>query len=149
MLTGRVLSINGEQRLDENTDEYVFLGLGMQRARLVDYGFFVADTWRWKPNFTLNLGLRYDLQLPFYPRNNSYSKAAVADVWGRSGVGNIFSPGGLTGQAPLFTQYDEGEGAYDTDLNNWAPNVGVAWTLGGNPAASLARSSARTRATAC
>ena len=111
----------------------MFLGLGMQRARLVDYGFFVADTWRWKPNFTLNLGLRYDLQLPFYPRNNSYSKATVADVWGRSGVGNLFSPGGLTGQAPTFSQYDEGEGAYDTDLNNWAPNVGVAWTLGGNP----------------
>jgi hypothetical protein len=132
VLTGRVLSINGEQRLDENTDEYVFLGLGMQRARLVDYGFFVADTWRLKPTFTLNLGLRYDLQLPFYPRNNSYSKATVADVWGRSGVGNLFQPGVLTGQSPLFTQYDEGEGGYDTDLNNWAPNVGFAWTLGGN-----------------
>ena len=132
VLTGRVLSINGEQRLDENTDEYVFLGLGMQRARLVDYGFFVADTWRWKPTFTLNLGLRYDLQLPFYPRNNSYSKATVADVWGRSGVGNLFQPGVLTGQSPLFTQYDEGEGGYDTDLNNWAPNLGFAWTLGGN-----------------
>ncbi len=131
-LTGRVNSINGEQRLDENTDQYVFLGLGMQRARLVDYGFFVADTWRVKPTFTLNLGLRYDLQLPFYPRNNSYSKATVADVWGRSGVGNLFSPGGMTGQSPSFTQYDEGEGAYDTDLNNWAPNVGFAWTLGGS-----------------
>ena len=104
----------------------------MQRARLVDYGFFVADTWRVKPTFTLNLGLRYDLQLPFYPRNNSYSKATVADVWGRSGVGNIFSPGGMTGQPPQFAQYDEGEARYDTDLNNWAPNVGFAWTLGGN-----------------
>ena len=82
VLTGRVNSINGEQRLDEDTDQYVFLGLGMQRARLVDYGFFVADTWRVKPTFTVNLGLRYDLQMPFYPRNNSYSKATVADVWG-------------------------------------------------------------------
>ena len=133
VLTGRVLSINGEQRLDENSNEYVFLGLGMQRARLVDYGFFVADTWRLKPNLTLNLGLRYDLQLPFYPRNDSYSKATIADAWGRSGVGNLFNPGGMTGQSPLFTQYDEGEGGYDTDRNNWAPNVGFAWTVGGNP----------------
>ncbi len=131
VLTGRVNSINGEQRLDEN-GQYVFLGLGTQRARLVDYGFFVADTWRVKPTFTLNLGLRYDLQLPFYPRNNSYSKATVADVWGRSGVGNLFMPGTLTGQSPLFTEYAEGEGAYDTDLNNWAPNFGAAWTLGGH-----------------
>jgi len=132
VLTGRVISINGEQRLDEDTNQYTFLGLGMQRARLVDYGFFVADTWRIKPTLTLNLGLRYDLQLPFYPSNDSYSKATVADVWGRSGVGNLFSPGGMTGQAPLFVQYDKGEGAYDTDLNNWAPNFGVAWTVGGN-----------------
>jgi hypothetical protein len=132
VLTGRVRSITAEQRLDENTDEYVFLGLGMQRARLLDYGFFVADTWRWKPNFTMNLGLRYDLQLPFYPVNNSYSTASLEDVWGRSGVGNIFNPGVMTGRVPTFAQYNKGDGAYKTDTNNWAPNVGFAWTVGGN-----------------
>jgi hypothetical protein len=132
VLTGRITAINGEQRLDENTDQYEYLGLGMQRARLVDYGFFVADTWRVKPSLTVNLGLRYELQRPFYPLNNSYSKATIEDVWGRSGVGNIFSPGGLTGQPPSFVQYDKGEGAYNTDTNNWAPNVGIAWTVGGN-----------------
>jgi hypothetical protein len=131
VLTGRVLSINGEQRLDENSNKYAFLGLGMQRARLVDYGFFIADTWRMKPNFTVNLGLRYDLQLPFYARNDSYSKATIADVFGRSGVGNLFKPNVLTGRAPSFTQYDEGEGAYDTDGNNWAPSAGMVWTVGG------------------
>ena len=26
-----------------------------------------ADTWRWKPNLTINAGLRYVLQTPFYP----------------------------------------------------------------------------------
>ena len=83
VLTGRVTSITGEIRLDENTDEYVFGGTSLQRARLRDWGFFVADTWRWKPNLTLNLGLRYELQMPFYPQNNSYSKATLADVWGR------------------------------------------------------------------
>ena len=69
-LTGRVSSINGNLRLDENTDQYVYLGLGMQRARLRDYGIFVADTWRWKPNFTLNLGLRYQVQTPFTDRKS-------------------------------------------------------------------------------
>jgi hypothetical protein len=131
VLTGRVLSINGEQRLDESSNKYQFLGLGLQRARLVDYGFFVADTWRIRPNLTVNLGLRYDLQLPFYPRNDSYSKATIADVWGRSGVGNLFTPNVLTGQVPSFSQYNEGEGGYDTDRNNWAPSFGFAWTIGG------------------
>jgi hypothetical protein len=133
VLTGRVLSINGEQRLDETTNKYQFLGLGMQRARLVDYGFFVADTWRVKPNLTINLGLRYDLQLPFFAVNDSYSKATIADVWGRSGIGNLFQPGGLTGQVPVFQQYDRNEGAYDTDRNNWAPSAGFAYTFGGGP----------------
>ena len=40
----------------------------------------------WKPNLTLNLGLRYELQLPFYPRNNSYSKATHRGRLRRSGV---------------------------------------------------------------
>jgi hypothetical protein len=135
-LTGRVLAINGELRLDENTDEYKFLGLGIQRARLRDYGFFVADTWRWRPNFTLNAGLRYELQMPFQPLNNSYSKAAFADVCGVSGVSpqggcNIFQPGNLTNHVSTFSQFNKGEGAYNTDKNNFAPSLGFAWTLGG------------------
>ncbi len=35
MLTGRVDGIAGELRLDENTDEYQYLGLGVQRAQFV------------------------------------------------------------------------------------------------------------------
>jgi hypothetical protein len=136
MLTGRVDGITGELRLDENTDEYKYLGLGIQRARLRDYGFFVADTWRWKPNLTLNLGLRYELQVPFTPLNNSYSKATIADVCGVSGVApngacNIFSPGEVTDNTGQFVQYDKGEAAYNTDWNNFAPSIGIAWTLGG------------------
>jgi hypothetical protein len=134
MLTGRVDSIGGELRLDEDTDEYNYLGLGMQRARLRDYGFFIADTWRWKPNFTLNLGLRYELQSPFYPLNNSYSRASLEDVCGVSGVSpqggcNLFQPGEMPGRTPQFVQYNEGDGAYNWDRNNFAPSIGFAWTL--------------------
>jgi hypothetical protein len=136
MLTGRVDGITGELRLDENTDEYRYLGLGIQRARLRDYGFFVADTWRWKPNLTLNMGLRYELQVPFTSLNNSYSKATIADVCGVSGIApngacNIFSPGEKTDLTGQFVQFNEGESAYNTDRNNFAPSIGIAWTLGG------------------
>jgi hypothetical protein len=134
MLTGRVDGITAELRLDEDTDEYRYLGLGMQRARLRDYGFFVADTWRWKPNLTLNLGLRYVVQPAFYPKNNSYSKAGIEDVCGVSGVSpnggcNLFQPGNMPGRTPQFVQYNKGEAAHDTDMNNFAPSVGFAWTL--------------------
>ena len=136
-LTGRVDGITGELRLDENTDEYKYLGLGVQRARLRDYGFFIADTWRWKPNLTINAGLRYELQMPFQPLNNSYSAASLEDVCGISGISpqggcNIFQPGVTSGKAtPQFVQFNKNEGAYKTDYNNFAPSVGFAWTLPG------------------
>ena len=40
---------------------------------------------------------------------------------------NIFQPGTLTGSTPQYVQYDSGNPGYDTDWNNFAPNVGAAW----------------------
>ena len=136
-LTGRIIGISAEARLDENSNEYRYLGLGVQRARLHDWGFFIADTWRWRPNFTLNFGLRYELQQPFTPENDSYSKTTLEDVCGISGLNangtcNLFQPGVMPGRIPQFVQFNKGEGAYETDRNNFAPSLGFAWTLGGN-----------------
>ena len=133
-LVGRIIGIAAEARLDENSDQYQYLGLGIQRARLRDLGLFVADSWRWKPNLTLNYGLRYQLQQPFTPTNNSYSNATMADVCGISGVAangacNLFQQGVTPGKHPEFIQFNKGEGAYETDWNNLAPSVGVAWTV--------------------
>ena len=80
------------------------------------------------PNFTLNYGARYDLTFPFVALNNSYSIGDLDDVYGVSGVGNIFKPGTLTGQPPTFRQLAEGERAYPMDWNNISPSVGFAWT---------------------
>jgi hypothetical protein len=128
VLTGRVSQIVANARLDENTGEYTFLGPARQRGRLRDLGFFTQDSWRVRPTLTLNFGLRYELQLPFYALNDSYSTATVADVWGASGVGNLFAPGTLTGKKPEFIKLSEGTNAYRTDWNNFAPNLGFAWT---------------------
>jgi hypothetical protein len=133
ILTGRISAINGQVRLDEQTDEYTFLGKSVQRARMRELGVFVADSWKWRPNLTVNAGLRYELQLPFFPLNNSYSTATMADVCGISGIApdggcNLFQPGVLSGKKPEFIQYDKGTHAYNVDRNNFAPNLGFAWT---------------------
>jgi hypothetical protein len=69
--------------------------------------------------------------------NNSYSRAFLEDVCGVSGVSpqggcNLFQPGNMPGRRPQFVQFNEGDGAYNTDWNNVAPSLGFAWTLGGN-----------------
>ena len=42
---------------------------------------------------------------------------------------NLFQPGNMPGKRPQFINFAKGTHAYDTDYNNFAPNVGFAWTL--------------------
>ncbi len=134
ILTGRVASLDGDVRLSESTNEYEYMGTSMQRARLQEAGLFVQDAWRVRPTFTLNLGLRYELQFPFYALNDGYTTPTLADLCGISGVSNgscnLFQPGVLGGKPiPEFQQLTRGTSAYSTDYDNIAPSVGFAWTL--------------------
>ena len=109
ILTGRVSEVRGIARLNEATVRYEYLGQAIQRARQRQVGLWLADSWRMGPNFTLNYGARYDLTFPFVAENNSYSVGDWEDVFGVSGVGNLFKPGTLTGSYPEFRQLQEGE----------------------------------------
>ena len=73
IMTGRVTSVAGNAALGEDSGEYEYLGGSIQRSRMREAGFFVQDSWRVRPNLTVNAGLRYELQYPFTPRNDSYS----------------------------------------------------------------------------
>jgi Carboxypeptidase regulatory-like domain len=133
LLVGRVATVTGDARIDENSGQYGYLGPATQRARMRDFGFFVQDSWRMRPNLSVNLGVRYELQLPFYALNNSYSTAEIDDVCGVSGPSgesacNLFQPGNMPGRLPVFRNLAEGEHVYDTDLNNFAPSVGFNWS---------------------
>jgi hypothetical protein len=132
LLTGRVTSIRGTVRLNEDTNQYEYLGNGFQRGHMNSIGFFAQDNWRVRNNLTINAGLRYELQTPFVSHNNSYSTATVVDLCGLSGVAadggcNLFKPGTLTGRTPQLVNYAKGTKAFDTDLNNLAPSLGMTW----------------------
>jgi hypothetical protein len=135
LLTGRVTSIAGEIDLDEHTNEYTWLGTETQRARMDEVGTYVQDAWRVRPNATINAGLRYELQFPFQPLNSIYATNTIADLCGVSGTGsggggrpcNLFKPGTLTGVTPTYKPYASGTKGYNTDYNNLAPSVGLAW----------------------
>ena len=83
------------------------------------YQGYVQDDWNITPRLTLNLGLRYELPLPFYETANKYANL-------------ILEPGSLYGQ--LLDAHDAGAAGYrtsfvDPNWHNFAPRVGFAFKL--------------------
>ncbi len=128
VLTGRVVSIAANAVLDEKSGQYVYLGESINRGRQREYGLFVQDSWRARPNLTLNFGVRWEVQGPFSALNDGWTQVTVDDLFGVSGPGNLFKPGTLTGRVPQFIPFKTGDKAYNIDYKNFAPNFGIAWT---------------------
>jgi hypothetical protein len=137
LVTGRVVNIGGTGRLSAETNEYVYNGTLNQKSKMREVGLFAQDTWRVRPNVTLNYGARWELQLPFTPVTSNWSMSTLTDLCGISGVGtgvggrqcNLFQPGNIAAPnvIPQYVQYNPGDPGYRTDWNNLAPNVGIAW----------------------
>jgi hypothetical protein len=110
LITGNALAnlllglplVTGGARLDNH-----------QHLRTQSYNFFVNDNFRVRPNLTLSLGLRYEFNSPpvdTEDRANIYDPATRSLV--RVGTNGVPRAG------------------YEADRNNFAPRVGLAWSLG-------------------
>lgn len=88
------------------------------------YGFYFQDDWKVSKRLTLNLGLRYDENLPWTER---FNRQTTFDYTSNSPLSTSAFPvrGGLTfpgaGGAP--------RGAFDRDRNNIAPRFGFSLGL--------------------
>ena len=129
MLTGRITRLTGDARINAGGDAYNLLGKSRAEGRMREFNVFVSDSWRVRPSLTVSAGLRYVLQNPFYPTNDSYTTMTIESLYGRSGVGNINKPGTLTGTRPEFIRFPAGQYAYNADKNNLAPSIGAAWQV--------------------
>lgn len=133
MLIGRVSGYTSTAYLtDEGT--YKENSLQSRLAKQNTYGLYVQDSWRMRPNFTLNFGVRWQPQSAFVALSEGlYTKLESHDqIYGVSGSGNIFKPGTLTGTNPRVVPLLKGEKAYPDDLNNFAPSVGAVWSPDSN-----------------
>lgn len=75
------------------------------------YGLFIQDDWKFRPNLTFTLGLRYEYFQVLKERDNLTSNF-------------IFGPGGgLTG-----ARVEPTGDLYNPDRNNFAPRLGFAWS---------------------
>src|ERR1700691_473824 len=87
-------------------------------TRSDSYAAFVQDDWRVTPHFTLNLGLRWDIDQPRWEENNrqnSFNETAINPV---SGTPGVITFSGLNG----LSKY-----ANNWDLHNFGPRLGFAW----------------------
>jgi len=129
LLTGRITSLTGDARINASGDTYNLLGQSRAEGRMREFNVFVSDSWRMRPGLTVSAGLRYVLQNPFYPTNDSYTTLSPAALYGISGEGNIGIPGSLTGARPQFIRFPAGQYAYHADRDNFAPSIGAAWQV--------------------
>jgi hypothetical protein len=128
LLTGRVASISQSVVADTATKQYgAFQPLVQNHQR--EIGLYVQDSWHVRPSVTFNYGVRWDRQNPPVNVNNVYTRPSYAGVWGVSGVGNLFKPGTLAGQAPVFNAVQPGDAGYGIRNTQFSPSVGIAWEI--------------------
>ncbi|MGI8784082.1 MAG: carboxypeptidase regulatory-like domain-containing protein [Acidobacteriota bacterium] len=125
-LTGLLTSINYAAAVAG--DKFDLKALQRSTNRQREFGVFGQDTWKVSPSFTLNYGLRWEVQFPPINLDNSFTKVPFEDLYGVSGPGNLFKPGTLTGRVPVVTATSRHDRAYKRDYNNFAPSLGFAWS---------------------
>jgi hypothetical protein len=62
-------------------------------SNLLDAGFYVQDDWRWKPNFTISTGLRFETQTDIPDHGDWAPRVAIAWGLGKGhGAGSALGP---------------------------------------------------------
>jgi hypothetical protein len=96
-----------------------------------EYEFYGQDSWKIRPNLTLTYGLRWGVSTPVYERNGFEVKPtiSVSDLFERRQEGAFNgTPVNDLITVDLSGKANGKPGLYDTDWNNFAPQVSVAWS---------------------
>jgi Carboxypeptidase regulatory-like domain/TonB dependent receptor/TonB-dependent Receptor Plug Domain len=113
-------------------------GINTRFLRTTDYSLFLQDDWKLSSKLTLNLGLRYELDLPPYETRGAIGTFDPALYQPRvDAIGNPVGPpfGGFVQAGNVIPQYDLADVPNvdkrvftGVDPNNFGPRVGFAYS---------------------
>jgi hypothetical protein len=124
LLAGYVTSYSQTFNVTSRNSGFVNGATDRKHYLLNNYALFAQDSWRVRPRFSLTLGLRYD----FYGVVDERDGLALLPViQGSNVIAGLTNPNG----ALDFAGSSVGRPFYNKDLNNFAPNIGLAWDVFG------------------
>ena len=82
------------------------------------FGLYLQDDWRWKPNVTFNLGLRYEMST--VPTETAGKIANLRNISDALPICGRVVPGQCSSAGPFFA---------NPTLHNFEPRVGFAWDV--------------------
>ncbi len=126
-LVGRISNVGGSWAIDSKTGQYQ---QGKSGAFNLDelmqsWGLFVQDSYRLRPNLTLNYGLRWDFTGDNHDLNNAYHGAGISGVFGPTAPWDLFNPGSLKGTMdPVLIAREHQYAPWNVSPQ---PSIGIAW----------------------
>jgi hypothetical protein len=128
----------GYSHQDENS-----AGLAVTQFRATSQAYFVDDSWKVRPNLTVNMGLRYELTPPWADRGDSLINADAPYIDTtpnvplsrhptliRIGSGAFYANSPVLFDPSVIVGRDGrlGDRLIATDHKNFAPRLGIAWS---------------------
>lgn len=91
-------------------------------TRSAYWGFFIQDDWKITSKLTLNLGFRYDFDVPRWETENRQS------YWDLDAQSPVSAPGYNTKGVIKFND-ENNRSPFNKDMNNWQPRIGLAYAM--------------------
>jgi len=115
-LAGTISFVDQTFQVTSKDSGFVPLAPNLRNYVLDNYAAYIQDSWRFRPNLTLRLGLKWEY---FSPLREEDDLALLPVAGGRNVRDTLLDPNGTVD----FVKGD----FYKKDLNNFGPSVGFAW----------------------